>query len=124
MTQHQLALIREADCIGCTKCLDVCPTDAIIGTEKWMHTVIAADCIGCKLCVPACPVDCIELIRADDSHTFISKERTLLLNKRRKQRLALNEDAIHTVNHIAIDQRKDYIKEALLRAKSKKNEIK
>ncbi|HEY9130418.1 MAG TPA: RnfABCDGE type electron transport complex subunit B [Dyella sp.] len=56
-----LARIVEADCIGCTKCIQVCPVDAIVGSAKLMHTVIADACTGCELCVPACPVDCIAL---------------------------------------------------------------
>jgi electron transport complex protein RnfB len=56
-----VALIREADCIGCTLCIQACPVDAIVGSAKFMHTVIAAECTGCELCVPPCPVDCIEI---------------------------------------------------------------
>ncbi|PMQ02692.1 Electron transport complex subunit RsxB [Dyella sp. AD56] len=56
-----LARIVEADCIGCTKCIQACPVDAIIGAPKVMHTVVSDDCTGCELCVPACPVDCIVL---------------------------------------------------------------
>ncbi|MGO4390583.1 RnfABCDGE type electron transport complex subunit B [Variovorax sp. M-6] len=56
-----LAVIDEAWCIGCTLCLDACPTDAIVGIHKRMHTVIDAHCTGCELCIPACPVDCISL---------------------------------------------------------------
>lgn len=56
-----LARIVEADCIGCTKCIQACPVDAIVGAAKLMHTVMADDCTGCELCVPACPVDCIVL---------------------------------------------------------------
>lgn len=56
-----LARIVEADCIGCTKCIQACPVDAIVGAAKLMHTVLADDCTGCELCVPACPVDCIVL---------------------------------------------------------------
>jgi len=62
-----LAVIDEAWCIGCTLCLDACPTDAIIGANKRMHTVIPAHCTGCELCIPACPVDCIELVN-DSGH--------------------------------------------------------
>jgi Na+-translocating ferredoxin:NAD+ oxidoreductase subunit B len=58
---EHVALIDEATCIGCAKCLPVCPTDAIIGATKRMHTVIAEDCTGCELCIIACPVDCISL---------------------------------------------------------------
>jgi electron transport complex protein RnfB len=54
-----VALIVEADCIGCTKCIQACPVDAIIGASKLMHVVVEPLCTGCELCVPACPVDCI-----------------------------------------------------------------
>jgi Na+-translocating ferredoxin:NAD+ oxidoreductase subunit B len=54
-----VALIDEGACIGCTKCIQACPVDAIVGASRYMHTVIAADCTGCELCIPPCPVDCI-----------------------------------------------------------------
>jgi len=60
----RLAYIREAECIGCMKCILACPVDAIIGASKRMHTVIAKDCTGCELCLPPCPVDCIDLVPA------------------------------------------------------------
>jgi Na+-translocating ferredoxin:NAD+ oxidoreductase subunit B len=56
-----VAVIDENWCIGCTLCLPACPTDAILGTHKMMHTVIEADCTGCELCIPVCPVDCISM---------------------------------------------------------------
>lgn len=56
-----VAVIDESWCIGCTLCLDACPTDAIVGGNKRMHTVIEPYCTGCELCVPVCPVDCIAL---------------------------------------------------------------
>lgn len=55
------AYIREAECIGCTKCLQACPVDAILGAAKQMHTVLADECTGCDLCVDPCPVECIEM---------------------------------------------------------------
>ncbi|WP_395060158.1 electron transport complex subunit RsxB [Polaromonas sp.] len=58
---RHLAVIDEAWCIGCTLCLDACPTDAIVGSNKLMHTVIEPYCTGCELCIPVCPVDCISL---------------------------------------------------------------
>lgn len=57
-----VALIREAECIGCTKCIQACPVDAIVGASKLMHTVLADLCTGCELCLPPCPVDCIDLV--------------------------------------------------------------
>lgn len=56
-----VAVIDENWCIGCTLCIKACPTDAIIGTHKRMHTVIEPWCTGCELCIPVCPVDCISL---------------------------------------------------------------
>lgn len=58
---RQLAVIDENWCIGCTLCLDACPVDAIMGSNKLMHTVIEPYCTGCELCIPVCPVDCISL---------------------------------------------------------------
>ena len=60
----EAALIDESRCIGCVKCIDACPVDAIVGASKLMHTVIASWCTGCGLCIPPCPVDCISLVRA------------------------------------------------------------
>ncbi|MBE0483498.1 MAG: electron transport complex subunit RsxB [Bacterioplanes sp.] len=57
-----VAFIREDECIGCTKCIQACPVDAILGAAKQMHTVIADECTGCDLCVEPCPVDCIDMI--------------------------------------------------------------
>ncbi len=58
----QVAVIREDECIGCTKCIQACPVDAILGAAKQMHTVIADECTGCDLCVEPCPVDCIDMV--------------------------------------------------------------
>jgi electron transport complex protein RnfB len=60
-TPRAVAVIDEAWCIGCTLCLPVCPTDAILGSNKMMHTVFEPHCTGCELCIAACPVDCISL---------------------------------------------------------------
>ncbi|MEY3017860.1 MAG: electron transport complex subunit RsxB [Pseudomonadota bacterium] len=57
-----VAVIREAECIGCTKCIQACPVDAILGAAKQMHTVIESECTGCDLCVEPCPVDCIDMV--------------------------------------------------------------
>jgi Na+-translocating ferredoxin:NAD+ oxidoreductase subunit B len=62
MKRETAALIDEARCIGCTRCIEVCPVDAIVGAQGLMHTVVEAWCIGCALCPPACPVDCIDMV--------------------------------------------------------------
>lgn len=86
---YQVARIDEDRCIGCTKCLVVCPTDAIVGAMNFMHAVIAADCIGCELCLPPCPVDCIELLPTPQKLYDDAAVRKLV--KARKQRLARNK---------------------------------
>ena len=60
--QRMKAVIREDECIGCTKCINACPVDAILGSGKLMHTILTDLCTGCELCIPPCPVDCIDLI--------------------------------------------------------------
>lgn len=60
-TPRAVAFIDEAWCIGCTLCIKACPVDAIVGSNKLMHTVIEPYCTGCELCIPVCPVDCIVL---------------------------------------------------------------
>jgi electron transport complex protein RnfB len=66
---RRIALIREPECIGCTKCIQACPVDAILGAAKLMHTVIAELCTGCDLCVAPCPVDCIDMV-TDPAYTL------------------------------------------------------
>ena len=64
-----IAIIDETWCIGCTLCIKACPADAIIGTNKRMHTVIEPYCTGCELCIPVCPVDCIALVNVTGAAT-------------------------------------------------------
>ncbi|WP_404298767.1 electron transport complex subunit RsxB [Alicycliphilus denitrificans] len=64
-----VAVIDENWCIGCTLCIKACPTDAILGLNKRMHTVMASHCTGCELCLPACPVDCIRMENASGQAT-------------------------------------------------------
>lgn len=59
---RQVAVIRESECIGCTKCIQACPVDAIVGAARYTHTVIRSECTGCDLCIAPCPVDCIDLV--------------------------------------------------------------
>ncbi len=64
-----IAYIREDECIGCTKCIQACPVDAILGAAKQMHTVITSECTGCDLCVEPCPVDCIDMLPIETTLT-------------------------------------------------------
>jgi Na+-translocating ferredoxin:NAD+ oxidoreductase subunit B len=73
---REIAIIDEDTCIGCTKCIQACPVDAIIGANKMMHTIIVDECTGCELCIAPCPVDCIAMIPApDDGRAHASRYR-------------------------------------------------
>ena len=89
---RRVAVIDEAACIGCARCLKACPVDAILGAAKQMHTVIAAECTGCELCLPPCPVDCITLAPAgpapDDEPRERRRERAAWARRRYEARNA------------------------------------
>ena len=89
---ESVAFIIEKDCIGCVKCIAVCPVDAILGAAKFMHTVIASECTGCELCVAPCPVDCIVM---QPLPTFMDEEPSLIKAKKyaRAQRAKRRYDA-------------------------------
>lgn len=106
-----VAVIDETVCIGCTRCILVCPVDAILGATKLMHSVIADECTGCELCIPPCPVDCIVMVPAvaenPDSKPLRAEqgrrrhhfniERLTRDRAERKQRQALKNSPIASV---------------------------
>ena len=84
-----LAVIREHECIGCTKCIQACPVDAIIGSGKQMHTVITDVCNGCELCIPPCPVDCIDTVahpRYQSAHDIAEQSQQRYQQHQQRQR--------------------------------------
>ena len=143
---RQLAVIDEAWCIGCTLCLDACPTDAIVGSNKLMHTVIEPYCTGCELCIPVCPVDCISLENVtgqrsgwaawSEANAQQARRRYELHSIRRiadagQNQKRLEEKALdaladlpahsqHT-DPIVLDQKRAVIEAALARARAKRN---
>ncbi len=123
---RMLARIVEADCIGCTKCIQACPVDAIVGASKLMHTVLADDCTGCELCVAACPVDCIELVpmspsQIDDAHAGAAREHFQRREGRLSRQRAERETEL-AARKAAVDggAQRNPVLEALARAKAKK----
>lgn len=127
-----LASIREAECIGCTKCIQACPVDAIIGSAKMMHAVINHECTGCGLCVEPCPVDCIDLLPLEqaqynpqiarqhfhDRHARqLREENCKQQSYREKKQLAVNK----TNQQQDVKAKQDYIMQAMVRAKAKNN---
>jgi len=133
-----IAKIRESDCIGCTKCIQACPVDAIIGTGKKMHSIIAELCTGCGLCLPPCPTDCIDLLLSDrKTHELSNDEFYQEANQSRQRMRARNirlkkledikkrEHALHQQKKISpeenLEVRRAFLAEALVRANLKKN---
>ena len=141
----RLAVIDENWCIGCTLCIKVCPTDAIVGANKRMHTVIEPWCTGCELCVPACPVDCISLEVVDAQRTgwaswsaqqaqtarerhdaraqrlvLEAKEHAARLEAKAQMKLAdLEHHSLHT-DPVVLDKKRTVVAAALARARQRR----
>lgn len=127
-----LAVIRENECIGCTKCIAACPVDAILGASKQMHSIINDECTGCELCVEPCPVDCIDIIEAPDPtlHSdhyrmrFDNREARLARDKatlaRKHQQAKLTRKKTSTQRD-TLEARKQAIQQAVKRVKQSKS---
>jgi Na+-translocating ferredoxin:NAD+ oxidoreductase subunit B len=96
------ALIDEARCIGCARCIEACPVDAIVGARQQMHTVVATWCIGCRLCLPPCPVDCIEMVPRHGAWTPQLKRAAGGRARRRRQRLSVASSVVSTTDRKAV----------------------
>ena len=95
MKRDAVAVVVEEACIGCARCIDACPVDAIVGAQGYMHTVVEEWCIGCELCVPPCPVDCIDMVAPRGEWTAGRKRAAGERGRRRQQRLAASEVRSH-----------------------------
>ena len=128
-----IAQIKEDECIGCTKCIQACPVDAILGSGQLMHSILPKDCTGCGLCVEPCPVNCITMVELPQpnydkerarEHFYAKKNRALSEAQEKKQtyleKRHLAAQARETTQDVRAKQ--DYILQALARVKAKKNE--
>ncbi len=136
--EKHVAVINEDVCIGCVMCIKACPTDAILGSAKVMHTVIERDCTGCELCIEPCPVDCIDLLphrqaSADDwrwpDYSPESTERARQQTNQKLVREKLRKQAKSSMSKLkelrkekGSDQIKSDIAAALARVKHKQND--
>lgn len=130
----KVAFIREAECIGCTRCIQACPVDAIVGAAKQMHTVIADQCTGCELCVPVCPVDCIDMPPAaagtgqplwppasnEDAERAAAAREHFQARQKRQNRDHRNQRSNRRGNRAETAQKKRTIADALARARAKR----
>jgi Na+-translocating ferredoxin:NAD+ oxidoreductase subunit B len=127
-----IVTIREDECIGCTKCIQACPVDAIIGAAKQMHTIVAKDCNGCELCIEPCPVDCIDIIalppRTEPQEHFEQQRNRVRYGARENRLARIKEERaqkhqsakIKKTSHTAtVKSRQDAIAAALARVKKK-----
>lgn len=121
------AVIRDDECIGCTKCIQVCPVDAIIGASKQMHTVLSDECTGCDLCLEPCPMDCIDMIPVspeDPATTKLKANRARQRYHARQERLTGSTDNHQEIKPLEdLDQRKKAILEAVARAQKKRQNL-
>jgi electron transport complex protein RnfB len=119
-----LAIVREKECIGCTKCIQACPVDAIIGSAKEMHTILNDICTGCELCIPACPVDCIDMIHHPHSLPDASLSRTRYQQRQiRLSNKKIKDNTSVTKKTLSLQEKKNFIREAILRANKKKGNV-
>jgi electron transport complex protein RnfB len=106
-----VALVDEAHCIGCVRCIEACPVDAIVGAAQQMHTVVEDWCIGCGLCLPPCPVDCIAMVPARAPWTLELKQAAKQRAVERRSRFSKN------IFDAKVTDRKAVIAAALARKK-------
>lgn len=114
------AVIREDECIGCTKCIQACPVDAIVGSAKLMHTVLASECTGCELCVEPCPMDCIDMVQLaipDTAKPAYYAARKDYWRERYHAHLARLEQHQAQTPQALVEDEQDYIANALARVK-------
>ena len=122
---RHIAWIDEQWCIGCTLCISACPTDAILGASKQMHTVIEDACTGCELCLPVCPVDCIHLENVTLGNTGWSawtQDQADQAKKRYEQKkLRLSKEQVEThQDKNMVGLKRSAVQAALERAKAQK----
>jgi electron transport complex protein RnfB len=117
---RRIARIDEAQCIGCTLCIQACPFDAIVGASGQMHTVLADLCTGCDLCVAPCPVDCIAMLPAGDSDAAPDRSLARAAKRRRKRTgdNAVGSQATSTTD--TLGKRRTAIEAAIQRARTRR----
>jgi electron transport complex protein RnfB len=120
---REIAVIDEAICIGCTKCIQACPVDAIVGASKVMHTIVADECSGCELCIAPCPVDCIAMVSAPDGARSVLERAPHYRNRFLARNAHLLRDADEAAAELAarkVAASTGSISDAVARARTRK----
>jgi Na+-translocating ferredoxin:NAD+ oxidoreductase subunit B len=110
-----VAFIRESECIGCTKCIQACPVDAILGAAKQLHTVLREECTGCELCVAPCPVDCIDILVLTTPLYQAQKARQRFYARKQRLEKSKQQASLHKKN-AALSEQRSYIEAAVARS--------
>jgi electron transport complex protein RnfB len=116
------AFIREPECIGCTKCIQACPVDAILGAAKQLHTVLTKECTGCGLCFAPCPVDCIDMLALDQPNYQAQQARQRFRARKKRLEKKQSIEAVATKSVQQVSEQLAYIQAAIVRAKTKKQD--
>ena len=132
MRPKQIVSIKEKECVGCTKCIQACPIDAIVGGNKHMHTVLTDVCSGCELCIEPCPTDCIETIvldnitedqfaaRADEWKQTYDRRNERLAERPYRARIKSEKTEAISNRDEQLKQRQDEILAAIKRSKQRR----
>jgi len=59
--QHLIKYTIDDTCIGCTKCAQSCPVEAIAFTPHKIHVIDEEKCIKCDGCRQVCPEDSVRV---------------------------------------------------------------
>lgn len=114
------ASIRESECIGCTKCIQACPVDAILGAAKQLHVVLTQECTGCGLCLTPCPVDCIDMLPLSRPNYNPQQARGRYYAKKQRLESAQDQTGLIKNNSQPQNEQNAYIQAAIRRVKEKK----
>lgn len=118
-----VAVIDESRCIGCTLCIPACPVDAIVGSAKRMHTVIASQCTGCDLCLPPCPMDCISMVPVVPPRAWTAADRSVARERHNARRERLQRASSPRPHETTPDQRASAVAAAIARARQRRGAV-
>jgi Na+-translocating ferredoxin:NAD+ oxidoreductase subunit B len=118
-----VAVIDQSRCIGCTLCIPACPVDAIIGSAKRMHAVIASQCTGCDLCLPPCPMDCITMVPVVPPRVWTTADRLAARERHEARRERLQRATAPRPLSTTRDQRASAVAAAISRAQQRRGTV-